>query len=632
MMNMNKNNYKKIFSNFSYPILIISSNFEAIYTNSGFEKEIERQRISTNLILQNPEFRINIEKMRNNLNFTSEFSLIADEAVVFLRMMVSKIEDTDCYLCTFKEGEFTNRDILQQKFYQEMKLLSLAVSESLVITVIANSVKKIEYVNKAFEEKFGLTKGEVIGKELLFRLKDGNSAEILQEIIFALENGNSIRREFLVLDKINDEFWVDAQFFAIKDSANQISKIIVFAIDITNSKKLLSELNKAQFNLQKLLNERTEELDISQNRYRLLTETTDDYIAELNSELEIQFLNNSLKAKMGITSEEYPKITKEDLFDNLLKNSGTELKTKFEDFQKNPQKVTVNIKMYWGDWVTWTIIPEKIDENGKFNFIVYGHDVTEHILLEEKLKNVIEDEKRLNSLKSQLIKTVSHEFKTPLTGILGAVGVISRINSANPNEKVNKYLKMIIKSSATLNSLIEDIVYLNNANDRVLIPTYFPLILNTFINDLVEDLKSLKNEQQNLITNINSNIDIIVTDSIFLKIILTNLLTNAIKYSPENSEIFLNIYEDENTKSIIFEVIDFGIGIKEEELPKIWDEFFRSSDVITQPGSGLGLSLAKKYANVLGGKIEVESKYKIGSKFSFFHPKMELENEKNFDS
>ncbi len=92
-MIMDKNNYKKMFSNFNFPILIIWANFEAIYTNRYFEKEIQRHRISTNLILQNPEFRINIEKMRNNLNITSEFSLIADGTVVFLRIMISKIEE-----------------------------------------------------------------------------------------------------------------------------------------------------------------------------------------------------------------------------------------------------------------------------------------------------------------------------------------------------------------------------------------------------------------------------------------------------------------------------------------------------------------------------------------------------------
>ncbi len=66
---------------------------------------------------------------------------------------------------------------------------------------------------------------------------------------------------------------------------------------------------------------------------------------------------------MGITSEEYPKITKDILFANLLKNSGTELKSNFEDFLKNPKKVTVDIQMYWGAWVTWVIIPEKIVDN-----------------------------------------------------------------------------------------------------------------------------------------------------------------------------------------------------------------------------------------------------------------------------
>jgi signal transduction histidine kinase len=130
-----------------------------------------------------------------------------------------------------------------------------------------------------------------------------------------------------------------------------------------------------------------------------------------------------------------------------------------------------------------------------------------------------------------------------------------------------------------------------------------------------------KDKSITLDCNIESSIDKVCGNRLSIREMITNLLLNAIKYTPMNGKVEISARDDK--RFIVVEINDTGIGIPQEELPKVFDEFYRASNARTveKDGTGLGLSIAKQIIERHGGEIWVESQKNVGTKFSFTLPK-----------
>lgn len=255
------------------------------------------------------------------------------------------------------------------------------------------------------------------------------------------------------------------------------------------------------------------------------------------------------------------------------------------------------------------------------------HDALQNFSQNLELSNItleksLEKEKEIGLLKSQFVSMISHEYRTPLTIILTSSELIERYVNSNELDKMPKLINRIQVSVSDMEKMLEDILLLGKTdkgliklkNQEVDIISIIEELTNTFNVYVSKDREIILNNQMN---NKNS---IITTDIHFLKQIIQNIILNAHKYSPIEKPIILDIRSDSKS-SILLDITDFGKGINDKEIGKIFDPFYRDQQYVGSiRGHGLGLSIVKKLADALNIQIRVSSELEKGSKFSLYIP------------
>lgn len=225
---------------------------------------------------------------------------------------------------------------------------------------------------------------------------------------------------------------------------------------------------------------------------------------------------------------------------------------------------------------------------------------------------------RANQAKSEFLSSMSHEIRTPLNAI---VGLASQINENKDCPfSMKEDLNDILVSSNTLLEIVGNIIDINKIETSKLVIVNVPYSLRTEINTIIK-INKLKLENKDITLNINiedSVPDNLIGDKNHLKQILNNLLTNAIKYTNQGSiSIDISSTNDNNIANLTIKVSDTGIGIRKENLEKLFTKFERLDTEINSniEGTGLGLVITKKLVELMNGTIEVSSKYNVGSTF-----------------
>lgn len=242
------------------------------------------------------------------------------------------------------------------------------------------------------------------------------------------------------------------------------------------------------------------------------------------------------------------------------------------------------------------------------------HDeIRSRTLAEKKIKKTLKKEKELNKLKSRFVSIASHEFRTPLGTILSSVALISKYNQPSVEDKRNKHIDRIISSVNNLVSILNDFLSLDKLEEGIIEnkPVSFDLI--EFAEDIVEEMQAVAKTKQFIVYKHLGNIREVDLDKQLLKNIINNLLSNAIKYSAEGKKIdFTTQYKNE---SLTISVKDRGIGIPDTDKMHMFERFFRARNSINIGGTGLGLNIVKKHAELMNGSVEFISKENEGTTF-----------------
>jgi len=248
------------------------------------------------------------------------------------------------------------------------------------------------------------------------------------------------------------------------------------------------------------------------------------------------------------------------------------------------------------------------------------------INLYERLSKTADELLQMNKIKDEFLATVSHELKTPLTTIKGFVSVMLSGEVGSLTDQQIAFLNIVDQSADRLSSLISNLLDVSKLNSQVEMELS-PCNLSEIIRNSISNLY-LKAKEKGIIINFNSdkNIPYILGDLHWLTHVSENIISNAIKYSPHNSTVSVNITDRGDV--VMVSVEDNGPGIAEDEQKLIFEKFYRCRDVrSTYQGTGLGLAISKSVIEKLGGKIWVESKINKGSKFYFALPKMKGKKE-----
>ena len=263
---------------------------------------------------------------------------------------------------------------------------------------------------------------------------------------------------------------------------------------------------------------------------------------------------------------------------------------------------------------------EEAFEELKFENFERKRTAEELTLAKKELEEALKREKELNELKTRFISMVSHEYRTPLTVIQSSSDLIKTLLSKNDFVKIPNYLNRIQNSIQSMIQLLEDVLNIERTSNNKMHLHIVELDLCEFFFRSSDEFEVLDNKKHQIKISSNTEKCKIKTDEKVLRHIVFNLVTNAIKYSPEDTEILIDIddYEDR----VVIKVEDQGIGIPEEDLKYLFEPFHRGKNTGTKQGTGLGLSIVKRYIEVLGGSIEVQSNLNKGTKFIVELPKL----------
>ena len=244
-------------------------------------------------------------------------------------------------------------------------------------------------------------------------------------------------------------------------------------------------------------------------------------------------------------------------------------------------------------------------------------EIQEKILAKNKAKIAFQKEKELNLLQTKFLSLVSHEFKTPLSGILTSISLIEKYNESIINENIQNHAFKIKKLVFQLNSVLDDFLFLEKTETKDLKYQLTKFNFCEFIDEIIENSRSvLKKGQTIKLTPCDSKIEVI-QDKKIVDIIIRNVLFNSIKYSPENSNIKINITNNSYLKII---VQDNGIGIPKKDQKHIFERFFRAKNALHFQGTGIGLNIVKHHIEELKGSIKFISEEKKGSTFTIKLP------------
>ncbi|MEH2368060.1 hybrid sensor histidine kinase/response regulator [Nostoc sp.] len=230
---------------------------------------------------------------------------------------------------------------------------------------------------------------------------------------------------------------------------------------------------------------------------------------------------------------------------------------------------------------------------------------------EERTRQALAKEQELNELKSNFVAMVSHEFRTPMTTIRTAVDILEYNSNKLTDARRSKYFDRIQNAINQMINLLDEILFLSKTEAAKL--EYKPTLLNleSFCSELTDILQLNAGSKHSLIFTFQGESIQAQIDEDLLNCILTNLISNAIKYSPENDTIWFDLICKD--RLAIFQIKDRGMGIPLKDQTHLFQTFYRASNVGVIQGTGLGLTIVKKCVELHGGHIQLESEQGVGT-------------------
>jgi len=327
---------------------------------------------------------------------------------------------------------------------------------------------------------------------------------------------------------------------------------------------------------------------------RLITRPLDDLRASLGE------MEEKSSAQLGVHHPAYSSREMDDLFDQFNSMSST-LSSLYENLESQVNDRTSQL----------SAANEELERQ------------REHI---EEVNNKLKQE---NRYKSDFLAIVSHELKTPLTSIL-AFSELMEQSVDSQDEKVQKQLEEIEKNSQILLEMVDNIL----ATARIQTGSEKLNLELVDLNDIVGMVEATSESlalKKNITfeTKVNTDVPLIISDWEKVRRIVLNLVSNAIKFTPIEGKVTVDVDYDQQEQSVLIKVADTGIGIPEDKQELIFERFTQEnmSTVRRYGGSGLGLSLVKELASMLGGLVSVQSELGEGSVFTVILPVHESEGE-----
>jgi PAS domain S-box-containing protein len=252
-------------------------------------------------------------------------------------------------------------------------------------------------------------------------------------------------------------------------------------------------------------------------------------------------------------------------------------------------------------------------------FVVFIRDITRRKHLEAETVAMLERERQLSEMKTRFISVASHEFRTPMAAALGSAELLRNHLDRLPPAKRDELFDRMADAMRRMTEMLDEMLTLSRVDSGRVRPQAEPMNLVRFAQEVVDEVRLGDRDAHRFEFRVEGAEEEFVLDASILRHILSNLLTNAARYSPAGSTVVTTVQLRENGAGI--EVLDHGIGIAAEDLGRIFGAFERGSNVGNIKGTGLGLNIVKRMTELLGGTVSVQSTLQVGSRFTVFIPR-----------
>lgn len=360
--------------------------------------------------------------------------------------------------------------------------------------------------------------------------------------------------------------------------------------------------------------------------YRRLIESADDGISFFDRDGNMKYSNSAYFSLIGYDRNTYDNEKAEELIHPDDRNYPID---KIQHLNENGSyECELRLLHRNGNYVclsTRSVIIK--DESGEIlGSLTISRDITELKKIHEKLIKANLEAEASNKLKSTFLANISHEIRTPLNSVVGFSNLM--LSDDITKEVKEQYFEQITYNSEKLLQIIGDIIDLSRLESSQIKLAREEVSIGKVVKEVIEEARQVikRNEKTitiSVITQLDDNNDIILSDKVWLKRVLNHLMDNAIKFTLDGS-VELSYYPQNG--DLIFKIRDTGIGINKENLGRIFEEFQQEIDGHHRPfeGLGIGLTLVKEVIHRMGGKIIVQSEKGIGSVFTFSIPFLQV--------
>jgi PAS domain S-box-containing protein len=364
-----------------------------------------------------------------------------------------------------------------------------------------------------------------------------------------------------------------------------------------------------------------------QEIFNILLNSVSEGVVVVDEKQNIIEINKAGELMFGYNENE---LSNQPLNILIPKNHHAKHDNHFKGFVKeNKQRRMGHGRDIFGAKKDGTVFPIEASLNP---FTIYGQnfimalviDITERKNYTEKLEKTVAIrtdelnkaltvEKELNELKTKFLSMVSHEFKTPLSGILTSTILLNKYNLTEQQDKREKHIQTITDKVQYLNTILTDFLSVEKLEKGKVNYKFSTFKLSKVLNEVIYNANMLLKAGQQINYPINIDDLSLHQDEKIVELALSNLIYNAIKYSNENTIIAVEISQNDNTT--IFKITDNGIGIPEKDQKNIFNRYFRAENALLMQGTGIGLNIAKDHLENLNGSLTFISKEHEGSTF-----------------
>lgn len=603
-LNDSKERYRNLTDSLLEVVFEIDIDYNLVYTNSiaskifGYTHEDFKKGLTVKDFIL-PEEKDDVEEILQQL-FHGE---IIEPQILRLRKKDGTIFYSRIYATPIYEGEdivgirsvihdITDMKEAENKIKEsEEKFRTIAEQSLMGITIIQDEV--IKYVNQNLANLLGYSVKEMLSwkeGEFFKTIHPEDKKKIINMATsFDVDNQNDSRYyEARGITKEGTIIWLDVYYKLIL--YEQKPAFLVSFIDISDRKETQEKLRE------------------SEEKYRFLFQNSPFAILLIETSGKIVDCNPSLLQLIGYSREDL--IGK--MYKDLLVVPPENVPKLLERLQKISKGIPIpsldiQLNRKYGSKVWVNIESSFVKIDNKPFIIIMGHDISEKKQVEQSLKE-------LDEMRKEFVNRASHELKTPITTVYGAYQLLDSLYRNELSKDAQEILDMAVNGTKRLKKLVDDLLDISRIESKMLMLEKRNVNLSQLIANCVNELNYFFNRgDYNVLLDIPENLFLNLDDS-RIELVIMNLLTNAIKYTPKKGTIHISVKEYDEYAEI--HVIDTGIGLTKNEIGRLFKKFSKiqtplDKELDIQLGStGLGLHIAKQIVELHGGTIEVQSEGK----------------------